>query len=99
MLHCDTPARLKSRMPGAMLEVVSPDPRRVRDAALPLAGVLGVLLVGNGAHIRVDDAQQRTSQIAAALAAARVPTMRIDEVAPTMEDLFVALLEQQAETV
>ena len=97
MLHCDTPARLKSRMPGAMLEVVSPDPRRVRDAALPLAGVLGVLLVGNGAHIRVDDAHLRAAQIAAALAAARVPTTQIDEVAPTMEDLFVALLEQQAE--
>ena len=99
ILHCDTPARLKSRMPGAMLEVVSPDPRRVRDTALPLAGVLGVLLVGNGAHIRVDDAQQRAGQIAAALAAAGVPATQIADVAPTMEDLFVALLEQQAETV
>ena len=97
MMHCDTPARLKSRMPGAMLEVVSPDPRRVRDAALPLAGVLGVLLVGNGAHIRVDNAQLRATRIAAALAAAGVSSTGIAEVAPTMEDLFVALLEQQAE--
>jgi len=97
IMHCDTPARLKSRMPGAMLEVVSPDPRRVRDAALPLTGVLGVLLVGNRAHIHVDDAQLRATQIAAALAAAGVASSGIAEVAPTIEDLFVAVLEQQRE--
>ena len=95
IMHCDTPARLKSRMPGAMLEVASRDPRRVRDVTLPLAGVQGVLLVGNGAHIHVDDAALRTPQIAAALAAAGAESTGIAEVAPSIEDLFVALLEQR----
>jgi hypothetical protein len=39
----------------------------------------------------------RTTQIAAALASAGVASTGISEVAPTMEDLFVALLEQQRE--
>jgi ABC-2 type transport system ATP-binding protein len=97
MMHCDTPAKLKSRMPGAMLEVASAEPRKVREVVLPLPGVTGVLLVGNGAHVHVDDAERRTPQLAQALAAAGVQATRIAEVAPTIEDLFVALLDQNSE--
>ena len=61
MMYCDTPAALKSRMPGAMLEVASPEPRKVREVALPLAGIKGVLLVGSGAHVHVDDAGRRVA--------------------------------------
>lgn len=99
MMYCDTPAGLKGHMPGAMLEVISPEPRRARDALLPLPGVQGVLLVGNGAHVHVDDAQRRMPQIEQALSAVGVKAMGIAEVAPTIEDLFVALLEEGKETV
>ena len=97
MMYCDTPANLKSRMPGAMLEVTSPEPGKVREVVLPLTGVQGVLLVGSGAHVHVDDAQRRTPQLAQALSAAGVQATRIAEVAPTIEDLFVALLDQHSE--
>jgi len=98
IMHCDTPSHLKARMPGAMLEVSAGEPRRVRDAALPLAGVHGVLLVGNGVHIHVDDAPLRAPQISAALADAGVAFGGISEVAPSIEDLFVALLEQRPDS-
>ena len=97
MMYCDTPAKLKARMPGGMLEVVSPDPRKVREIVLHLGGVQGVLLVGNGAHVHVDDAPLRATQLAQALSAAGVQATRIAEVAPTIEDLFVALLDEHAE--
>jgi len=97
MMYCDTPAKLKARMPGAMLEIAAPAPRKVREVVQPLPGVQGVLLVGNGAHVHVDDAGRRTPQLAQALAAAGVEATRIAEVAPTIEDLFVALLDQNAE--
>ena len=97
MMYCDTPAGLKSRMPGAMLEVASPEPRKVREIALSLEGVQGVLLVGSGVHVHVDDAARRTPQLAQALAGAGVEATHIEEVAPTIEDLFVALLEQNSE--
>lgn len=96
MVHCDTPAGLKARMPGAMLEVVSPEPRRARDALAGQPGVCGVLLIGIGLHVHVD-AAGRSAGIAAALAAAGVPVSEIAEVAPSIEDLFVALLDN-AET-
>jgi ABC-2 type transport system ATP-binding protein len=94
MLYCDTPAGLKARMPGAMLEIIAADPRRAHDAVLGLPGVQGVLLVGIGIHVHVDSAGRRP-QIAAALQAAGVAVSAVDEVAPTIEDLFVALLEQE----
>ncbi|MDD5249889.1 MAG: ABC transporter ATP-binding protein [Rhodocyclaceae bacterium] len=95
MVHCDTPAGLKAKMPGAMIEVAAAEPRRVRDAVQKLPGVAGVLLIGIGAHIHVDDAGRRLPEIAAALSAAGIATTEIGEVAPSIEDLFVALLENE----
>jgi ABC-2 type transport system ATP-binding protein len=59
--------------------------------------VQGVLLVGSGVHVRVDDAGRRTPLLAQALSAAGVPVARIAEVAPTIEDVFVALLDRHSE--
>lgn len=95
MMYCDTPAGLKARMPGVMLEMVATDPRRVRDAVRAMPGVQGVLLAGIGVHVHVDGSERRP-QIAAALAAGGIAVRSIDEVAPTIEDLFVALLEKES---
>ncbi|HAL37758.1 MAG TPA: multidrug ABC transporter ATP-binding protein [Polaromonas sp.] len=95
MMYCDTPAGLKAHMPGAMLELVAADPRRARDTVRALPGVQGVLLVGIGVHVHVDG-PERLPQIAAALAAGGVAVSAIEEVEPTIEDLFVALLEQES---
>ncbi len=95
MMYCDTPAGLKARMPGAMLQIVAADPRRARDAVRDLPGVEGVLLAGSGIHVHVDGAE-RLPQIAAALAAQGVALISIDAAAPTVEDLFVALLDQES---
>jgi len=97
MMYCDTPARLKAGMPGAMLEVVWGEPRTMRDVVSRLPGVLAVLLVGTGAHVHVDDAALRIPQLTRALTDAGVAVDRIAEVAPTVEDLFVSLLEKTPE--
>lgn len=94
MMYCDTPAALKARMPGAMLEIVAADPRRVYNAVRALPGVQGALLLGIGVHVHVDAAERRP-QIGAALEAADIAVSAIDEVAPTIEDMFVALLRQE----
>jgi ABC-2 type transport system ATP-binding protein len=93
MMYCDTPAGLKARMPGAMLEISATDPRQLLDFVRTLPGVQGVLLVGIGVHIHVDS-QERLAQIEAALAAKGMAVTGIALVEPTIEDLFVALLEQ-----
>lgn len=92
MIHCDTPAGLKARMPGAMIEIMAPDPRRLWDMVRTLPGVKEVLLVGTGVHAHVDDADRRLPEIAQALGAAGVAANRMARVSPSIEDLFVALL-------
>ena len=96
MIHCDTPAALKARMPGAMLEIATAEARRLRELLLGRPGIHSVLLIGPGAHVHVDDAVLRQGEIGAALEAAGIAVSRIGEVTPSIEDLFVALLENAA---
>jgi ABC-2 type transport system ATP-binding protein len=52
--------------------------------------VLNALLVGDGVHLVVDDAPGRTPELRAKLQAAGLAFDRLEEVPPTIEDLFVA---------
>jgi len=93
--YCDTPQRLKAAMPGAIVRITAGDPRRLLDAVRALEGVSGVLLVGDGLHIHVDDAARRLPELVRAMAPAGVQAGDIRQVEPTIEDLFVGLLEDQ----
>ncbi len=94
--HNDSPRRLKERMPGVVVVVASRDPRAVRDAIGGLPGVGSVLLVGDGVRAVIDD----TSRIAAlgdALSRRGVQFGTIAATEPSIEDLFVALLQDRKE--
>jgi ABC-2 type transport system ATP-binding protein len=90
ILFCDTPAELKRRLRGAVLSVLSPEPRRVRAALADAEGVLNALLVGDGVHLVVDDAAARIPELRTRMQAQALPFDRLEEVTPTIEDLFVA---------
>jgi ABC-2 type transport system ATP-binding protein len=92
-LYCDTPAELKKHMPGALIAISSADGRAVRSAISGRPGVSQVLLVGDGAHAVVDDAGLRIPQLQEALDVAGVPVAGIAVASPSIEDVFVALLE------
>jgi ABC-2 type transport system ATP-binding protein len=91
--YCDTPRRLKERMPGALVAIASPEPRAARETVAGLEGVSGVLLVGDGVHAMVDDAVRRIPELRRALEAAAVPFGSIARAEPSIEDLFVTLLK------
>jgi ABC-2 type transport system ATP-binding protein len=93
VLYCDTPAVLKERMPGALVVISSPSGREVRSAIAGLAGVSNVILVGDGVHAIVDDAQLRIPELRDALRRANIPFADIVVGEPSIEDVFVALLE------
>lgn len=93
--YCDTPARLKQAMPGALLAVTSGDPRAVREALSGVPGVLGILLMGDRVHVRVDDAQKRPPELAAILTERGIIGPVITRTEPGIEDVFVALLGQE----
>ncbi len=93
VLYCDTPAGLKAQMPGMLLAISSSDGRAARTAIANCVGVTHLILVGDGVHAVVDDANLRTAQLRDALLRAGVQFGEIVVIQPGIEDVFVALLE------
>jgi ABC-2 type transport system ATP-binding protein len=89
LLFCDTPSNLKSRFGKGVLSVTSPEPRRLRVELEHAEGISSLVLTGDGAHLVVDDAPRRIPEIEALLKQARVAFDSVQQVEPTIEDLFV----------
>ena len=96
LLFCDTPARLKARLPGAVLSIVTSEARAVRDALAHCEGVSSLMLVGDGVHLMVDDAARRLPELRQRMIAAALPFDQFLRVMPTIEDLFVASVQEHA---
>ena len=97
MMYCDTPAGLRKRMPGVLVEIDTVDARKVRDALASQPGVLSTLIVGDGIHVHVDD-RARLAQLEAVLKCQALDYSAAASVTPTIEDLFVALLPPEAQS-
>jgi len=95
ILLCDTPEKLKQRMPGTVLVVSSPRARDIRDRLANAAGVSSLVLVGDGVHLVVDDAERRLPELRRNLDTASIPFDAIAPSEPTIEDLFVAYVQGQ----
>ncbi len=93
VLYCDTPAGLKARMPGALVVISSSAGRAVRAAIAGLIGVSDVILVGDGVHAVVDNAQLRIPELRDALQRAKIAVADIAVGEPSVEDVFVALTQ------
>ena len=98
LLFCDTPAKLKERLPsGGVVGVFSPEARTAHTALAGADGVLGMLLAGDKVHVGVDDATRRIPELRARLESAGVPFEEIRPIEPNLEDLFVAAVEGKVE--
>jgi ABC-2 type transport system ATP-binding protein len=93
LLFCDTPAALKKNLPGAVISIVSAEPRRLREPLEKAEGVSSLVLVGSGVHLVVDDGARRIPELRARLTAAGVAFDAIEQITPTIEDLFVAAVQ------
>jgi ABC-2 type transport system ATP-binding protein len=89
---CDTPARLKQAMPGALLAVFSDHPRTVRDALKDAPGVASILVMGDHVNVRVDDAARRAPELQARLSERQIAAAAVRRIEPGIEDVFVALV-------
>ena len=93
MLFCDTPKGLKARLPGGVLSVLSPEPRRLRDALQGVAGISSLVLVGDGVRLVVEDMPRLILEVEHRLTAQGVPFEGIHPALPTIEDFFVASVQ------
>jgi len=92
LLFCDTPANLTAKLGKDVLSISSPDGRRLRSQIEHADGVSSLVLTGDGVHVVVDDARRRIPEFEARLKQAGVPFDAVQQVAPTIEDLFVAVV-------
>ncbi len=89
LLFCDTPTNLKNGMRKGVLSITSQEPRELRTQLEHADGISSLVLTGDGLHVVVDDAARRIPEFEARLKNANVQFDAVQQVAPTIEDLFV----------
>jgi ABC-2 type transport system ATP-binding protein len=95
LLFCDTPNGLKSKMRKGVVTIVSADPRKVRDVLKGADGISSLVLHGDGLRAVVDDGPRRAAAFESQLRGVGAPFDAIQQVAPTIEDLFVDAVSAQ----
>jgi ABC-2 type transport system ATP-binding protein len=91
-----TPEELKTRlMKEEVLEIQSERPQDAIGLLEDLPGVKGAALFGKGIHVVVDGAEEFVPVLRAALEAGGFAVGRVEKIVPTLEDVFVSLVEER----
>jgi ABC-2 type transport system ATP-binding protein len=91
-----TPDTLKSRlMKEAVLEVRTGRSQEAAELLGGLPGVRGAALFGQAVHVVVEDAGEAIPRLRAVLEGAGLPADRIERIPPSLEDVFVSLVEER----
>jgi len=96
LLFCDRPSELRKQFPGGVIAVRAPEASRIRDILEKSPGVRTALLVGDHVHLFVDESALRLPELRTQLDAAKTPYDSIEQVAPSIEDLFVSAVESES---
>lgn len=97
LLSVDTPQRVRAGLPGDLVEIGASDPGRARRLVAELPQTRGVTLVGRRLRVRMADMAADLPVILAALAAADLCPESPRRVVPSLEDVFIAMIEGQAD--
>jgi ABC-2 type transport system ATP-binding protein len=91
-----TPAELKLGLTSHhLLNLETAEPLETMRALEGLSGVRDVAVFGSGLHVTVDDPDAGTAQVRQALAAIGIEVRKLVRIEPSMEDVFVALVEAE----
>ncbi len=90
------PAELKKQLTSRhILRLDSSDPLESMRALESVAGVRDVAVFGGGLHLTVDDPAAGKARIQEALRSKGIELQRLEKIKPTMEDVFVAMIEAE----
>jgi ABC-2 type transport system ATP-binding protein len=95
LLACDTPDNLKKLMTGTILELRSPEPRRVTRLLREHLPDTQIGLFGDRLHIVTEDIALVTSRIEALFKEASFPSPLLRPIEPSLEDIFVSVMAEQ----
>jgi ABC-2 type transport system ATP-binding protein len=91
-----TPAELKAGLTEhSLLNLEASDPLDTMRALEGLSGVYDVAVFGGGLHVTVDDADATSARVRERLAAQGIEVRKLARIEPSMEDVFVALIERE----
>jgi ABC-2 type transport system ATP-binding protein len=94
LVSCNTPQGLRNDYPYKVLELETSD----RNIKMHLAKcpILDINMFGDKYHLVVEDVAVATTLIRSALAEANIGITTLEEIQPTLEDVFVALASEVA---
>jgi ABC-2 type transport system ATP-binding protein len=89
-----SPAELKAALGvGRLLNVETEDVLKSMTALEGKPGLLDIAVFGGGLHVKVEDDAAAIPVIRAALAQAGIQESKVEAITPSMEDVFVSLIE------
>jgi ABC-2 type transport system ATP-binding protein len=90
------PAALKSGLTThRLLNLEASDPLEIMHALEGAAGIGDVAVFGGGLHVTVDDAAAGEARIRERMGAKGIEIRKLEEIVPSMEDVFVAMIEAE----
>jgi ABC-2 type transport system ATP-binding protein len=91
-----SPAELKTSLGvGHLLNVETSDLLASMSALEGQAGLLDIAVFGGGLHVKVEDDAKAADAIRGALDKAGIKIVKLEAITPSMEDVFVSLIEAQ----
>jgi ABC-2 type transport system ATP-binding protein len=91
-----TPAELKAGLTEhSLLNLEASDPLETMRALEGLEGVRDVAVFGGGLHVTVDDVEATSARVRERLGAQGIAVRSLAQIPPSMEDVFVALIEAE----
>jgi ABC-2 type transport system ATP-binding protein len=96
LVAVDTPAGLKAQVSAPILQVSVDDAPAALEAIRGAPGVVDASLFGRSLHVAVEDEARGARAVADALREARMTLGRITPIEPSLEDVFVALVQRGA---
>jgi len=98
LIRCDAPAALRASLEEACYEVRVPDRRAAREALSDAPGVLSVEPSGDALHVFLEPVITTPGELAALLDRRGAGPAEFTPIAPSLEDVFIALIQKESKT-
>lgn len=95
LIALDTPARLRQEMREPILEVQVDDTPRAVEVLRGTPGIIEAAMFGRSLHVAVQDVEAATARIPTSLEAGGIALESLRQIAPSLEDVFVARLRAE----
>ncbi len=99
LIALDAPQNVKRLMKEPLLEITTREGPATAQALQSEPGVVEAALFGRAVHVVVEDARAAAATLPARLAARGLPAEQIRPIAPSLEDVFVALVRREGGAV